>query len=186
MSWISRFPSPNTPCSWIYTDFYSDIYLHTISSSPTDLHEHTRLQLLPLSEELYNNYCSLADGVLIAAIFHKAFHCPHLHLWHWNLLPHSSLLLYSSVFKINMSVETLEPPDISGYIVHQKYSETPTLWCFYLGPHFRIVFITGIWLAGSFRPPLPTLTFSSCPVKGLMNLCTCTGSCRMTRCNTSI
>lgn len=87
--------------------------------------------------------------------------------------PHSSLLLRSSIFKINMSVEALEPPDISGHSVHQKYPETPALWCFYLGPHFKILVITGIWLAGSFRPPFPTLTFSCCPVKeGLINLCT--------------
>lgn len=46
--------------------------LPSFSYTPTNTrtHEHTSPQLTPLSWERCNNYCSLADGVLIAAIFH--------------------------------------------------------------------------------------------------------------------
>lgn len=52
-------------------------------------------RVAPLSRRRRNNYCSLADGLLIAAIFHRAFHCPPpiLHLCQPGLIPSSITLV---------------------------------------------------------------------------------------------
>lgn len=44
--------------------------LPSFSYTHTHMHEHTSPQLNPHSWQWCNNYCSLADGVLIAPIFH--------------------------------------------------------------------------------------------------------------------
>lgn len=63
--------------------FSSPPLMNTRCCLPTSLLTHIQRRLsrahrklAPLSWERCSNYCSLADGALIAAIFHQAFHCP--------------------------------------------------------------------------------------------------------------
>lgn len=62
-----------SPCLWMHTTAHHQVYVHVqhLALFPsTHRHKHTSPWLTPYSLQQCNNYCSLANGVLIAVIFH--------------------------------------------------------------------------------------------------------------------